>query len=150
MQIRIHHFFDIIRDFGSKKKFHPHPYLHSYHNIAREIWENSDLEFEIVIQPDVVCTGCIHLKDLKCDDVITHRKDFTGKEDFNNYLDERIVDVCGIQLAAKYSSKSLCMLAQKYIENIEFIYHGNDKEHTQLRKKNVINGLKYYSEKQGI
>ena len=150
MNIRIHHFFDIIRDFGSEKKFDPHPYLHSYHNIAREIWENSDLEFEIVIKSDAVCTGCTQLRNTFCVDSISHRKDFTQKETFNNYLDNRIIAICQIHTSRKYSPKTLCEIAAKYIENIEFIYHGNDKEHTQLRKKNVILGLKYYSEKHGI
>ncbi len=147
MNIRIHHFFDIIRDFGSGKKITPHSNLHAYHIIAEQILKNSDIEFEIVVESDAVCKGCIHLENSLCDDTISHRKDFTMKEDFNNYLDKRIIDICGIELSEKYSPKLLCKIANRYIENIEFIYEGNNLEHTLLRKENVIKGLRYYSQK---
>ena len=150
MKIRIHHFYDIIRDFGSGKNITPHSFLHAYHKVAEQIRENPNIEFEIVIESDAVCTGCIHLEKSICDDTISHRKDFTLKEEFNNYLDRRIVDICGIRLSEKYSPKMLCEIAHKYIANIEFIYEGNDTEHTELRKQNVIRGLKYYSQKHGF
>ena len=147
MKIRIHHFFDIIRDFGSDKKIVPHPSLHAYHKVAEQIRENPNIEFELVFQSDAVCTGCVHLEKYICDDTISHRKDFVLKEEFNNYLDRRIFEICGIQISKKYSPKYLCEITHKYIANIEFIYEGNDIEHTELRKQNVIRGLNYYSEK---
>ncbi len=150
MNIRIHHFFDIIRDFGSGKKIVPHQSLHAYHKVAEQIRENPNIELKIVVQSDKVCMGCVYLEKSICDDTISHRKDFTLKEEFNNYLDKRIIDVCGFEYSEKYSPKLLYKLAYKYIENIEFIYEGNDAPHTFLRKKNVIRGLKYYSEKHGF
>ena len=150
MNIRIHHFFDIIRDFGSGKIIVPHPSLHAYHKVAEQIRENPNIELKLVVQSDEVCTGCVHLEKSICDDTISHRKDFLLKEEFNNYLDKRIIDVCGFEYSEKYSPKLLCKLAYKYIENIEFIYEGNDASHTFLRKQNVIKGLKYYSEKHGF
>lgn len=147
MNIRIHHFFDIIRDFGSNKNIVPHPYLHSYYKVAKEINENPDIILEIVFEADDVCMNCIHLINSSCDDSITHRSDFAEKEAFNNYLDKRIVEICGIQSSIRYSPKILCEVAHKYIENIGYIYKGNDNEHTQLRKGNVLKGLKYYSQK---
>ncbi|MBT3384347.1 MAG: DUF1284 domain-containing protein [Prolixibacteraceae bacterium] len=147
MKIRIHHFFDIIRDFGSNKNITPHPYLHSYHKVAQEIRENANTELTIVVESDEVCKNCIHLKNSNCDDTISHRNDFSGKEKFNNYLDKRIVEICGIKTSIKYSPKTLCDFANKYIKNIEYIYKGNDKKHTQFRKDNVLKGLKYYSQK---
>lgn len=150
MNIRIHHFYDIIRDFGSGKTIVPHSYLHAYHKVAEQIRENPNIELKLVVESDEVCTGCIHLEKSICNDTISHRKDFTEKEDFNNYLDKRILDVCGIQFSEKYSPKILMSIAEKYIENIEFIYEGNDTEHTKLRKENVIRGLDYYSKKHGF
>lgn len=150
MKIRIHHFFDIIRDFGSGKKIVPHPSLHSYHKIAEQIRKDPDIELKLVVKSDAVCKGCIHLKNSECNDIITHRTDFTGKEDFNNHLDKRIVDACNFDLSTKYFPRSLCELANNYLEKIHSIYEGNDWEHTQLRKENVIKGLKYYSENHGF
>ena len=150
MKIRIHHFFDIIRDFGTGKEFTQHPYLHSYHIVAGEIDRNPNLDLEIVFEPDAVCTGCAYLKNTGCADSISHRKDFSQKDAFNNYLDYRIVEICKIQTSVKFSPKTLCQIAHKYINHIEFIYEGNDQNHTQMRKENLIKGLIYYSEKFGF
>ncbi|NQU51435.1 MAG: hypothetical protein HQ522_02740 [Bacteroidetes bacterium] len=150
MRLRIHHFFDIVRDFGSGKEISPHPHGNCYHTIAEEIRINSKLEFNLIVASDEICRGCSHLIDGVCDDVITHRTDFTGKEDFNNHLDKRIMEACGFEESKKYSPKLLCELAHKYLENIEYIYQGNDAAHTQKRKENVILGLIYYSEKHGF
>lgn len=147
MKIRIHHFFDIIRDFGSNKKIVPHPHLHSYHSVAEIIRNNANLELELVIEADEVCSTCTHLIHKKCVDSITHRTDFSGKEDFNNHLDKRIMEVCRLQVSKKYTPKKLCEISNGYLDNIEFIYEGNDLEHTHKRKGNVIFGLKYYSQK---
>lgn len=147
MKLKIHHFFDIIRDFGIGKDFNPHPYQHSYHKVAQAIWQNPETEVEIVTHSDGVCEGCIHLVETSCNDIITHRKDFSLKEKFNNYLDSRIIDICGIDISKKYKLISLLQFSDKYIENIEFIYEGNDARHTAKRKENVLKGLKIYATK---
>jgi len=144
MKLRIHHFFDIIRDFGAGKEFHPHPYHHSYHTVANIILNDPLIKIEIVKESDSVCEGCIKLKGSVCTDIITHRKDFTGKEAFNNYLDTKIMEVCGIKLNNIETPASLIRLSEKYISNIQFIYAGNDKEHTEIRRVNVLKGVDFY------
>jgi len=121
MKIRIHHFFDIFRDFGSGKKIVPHPYLHAYHSVAELILNNPDITFELVTEADEVCKGCKHLINSVCDDGISHRKDFTKKEDFNTHLDKRIMEVCELDSSEKITPKMLCQVAYKYLRNIEFI-----------------------------
>ena len=150
MKIKIHHFFDMIRDFGSNKNIVPHPHLHSYHRVAEIIRNDTNVELELVVAADEVCSTCTHLIENKCDDIITHRTDFVGKEDFNDHLDKRIMKVCDLVSTRKYTPKTLCEISNKYIDNIEFIYEGNDAEHTLQRKKNVLLGLKFYSEKHGF
>jgi hypothetical protein len=150
MKIRIHHFFDIIRDFGSGKEIVQHPFQHSYHKIASQIFNDSNLKLEIVIESDDVCHGCVHLIDKKCDDVINHRKDFTKKEDFNNHLDKRISEVCGICPSVFYTPKELCSFGKKYIKNIFYIYEGNDILHTEIRKRDVQQGLRLYDRQHGF
>ena len=147
MKLRIHHFFDIIRDFGIGKEFNPHPYRHSYHKVAKTIWQHPETEVEIVVGSDQVCEGCIHLIGTSCNDIITHRKDFTLKEPFNNHLDSRIIDVCKIDISKKYTLKSLLQFSEKYVENIDFIYEGNDVQHTAKRKENVEKGVREYASK---
>ncbi|MEN8117524.1 MAG: hypothetical protein ABFS16_11120 [Bacteroidota bacterium] len=150
MKLRIHHFFDIIRDFGTGNEILPHSYGHAYHMVANSMRNNAELELELVVASDEVCFGCLHLVNGNCDDLITNRLDFKGKEDFNNYLDKRILQVCEIDITKKYTPKVLCKIAAKYIENIEFIYDGNDSEHNKKRKEAVIKGLNYYTKKNRI
>ena len=150
MKLRIHHFFDIVRDFGIGRKFDPHPYQHSYHEVALMIWQNPEIELELVTGFDAVCKNCIQLTENSCKDIITHRKDYTSKEAFNNYLDARIFDVCEINTSIRYSPGMLVKLANRYVQNIEYIYEGNDPEHTAKRKRNVIRGLETYSIKHNI
>ena len=145
MNLRIHHFYDIIRDFGIGKKIEAHSYGHSYHKIAEQIRADPNLKIKIVLENDSVCQGCKHSKDNHCTDKITHRQDLISKEDFNNRIDKRIMKICSIQEGDILTPIQLCQKAKRYIENIENIYQGNDPEHTQIRKQNVINGLKYYS-----
>ncbi len=144
MKIRIHHFFDIIRDIGIGKEIHPHPYGHSYHKVAKTILQNPETEVEIVIGADQVCKGCVHLTGTSCNDSISHRKDFTSKEKFNDYLDSRIIEICKIDISKTYTIKSLLHFLKKYLENIELIYEGNDDKHTEKRKENVLIGGEVY------
>lgn len=150
MRLRIHHFFDIIRDFGAGKDINPHPYLHSYHKVAKIIFKESLRKIEIVTESDSVCEGCIKLKGNRCTDIITHRKDFSGKEEFNNFLDIRIMNVCNIEVNSVTTPASLIKASEKYITNIHFIYAGNDKEHTEMRKINVMKGVEFYVKEHGI
>ena len=147
IKLRIHHFFDIIRDLGIGKDINPHPYRHSYHKVAQTIWLHPETEVEIVVGSDQVCEGCIHLVGNSCNDIITHRKDFTLKEKFNNHLDSKIIDVCEIDVSNKYTLKSLLQFSDRYVENIEFIYAGNDEQHTAMRKDNVLKGVEVYNAK---
>lgn len=147
MRLRIHHFFDIIRDFGSGKNIEPHEFGHSYHLIAKQILGNPNLELTLVVASDDICKGCSHLIDNICDDLISHREDFSRKEDFNNHLDVRIMTVCDFISSEEYTPQKLCSLAVRYLENIEHIYKGNDVMHTEARKQNVLKGLQKYAEK---
>uniref|UniRef100_UPI003216DF0A hypothetical protein n=1 Tax=uncultured Draconibacterium sp. TaxID=1573823 RepID=UPI003216DF0A len=147
MKLRIHHFFDIIRDLGSGKEITPHPYGHAYHTVAEKILNEPGLEYKLVECSDAICSGCTHLVNGICDDVITHRSDFESKEAFNNHLDNRIMSVCGFLENKTYSPRLLCKLAQRYLDNIGYIYEGNDELHTKARKASVEKGLRFYAEK---
>ena len=147
MKLRIHHFYDIIRSFGRREKLEPHHYQHSYHKVAKAIWKNPCLKIKITTQCDDVCDGCVHCKNNSCDDIISHRKDFRSKEKFNNFLDQRIMKVCLINRGDTFTPIQLCKKAKLYLQNIDWIYKGNDLDHTKLRKKSVASGLEYYSKK---
>ncbi len=141
VELRIHHIFDIIRDIGRNKILEKHEYGHSYHIIAKKILNNEFEIIKIVVKSDDVCRGCVKLYDGKCIDIIDHRKDFLKKEEFNNYLDNRIMKVLNINNDDIFTFKDIFQLTKEYLKNIEYIYEGNDIIHTQERKKNVEKGL---------
>jgi hypothetical protein len=145
MKLRIHHFYDIIRDFGIDKPILPHPYGHAYHTIAEEIHQNSNIPIQLVISCDSICKGCNQLKNNSCVDIISHRNDYSWKEEFNNHIDNQIIKLCALNLNTIYTPITLCEFASIYIAKMEQIYFGNDINHTQNRKRNFIAGLKYYS-----
>ena len=150
IKLRVHHFYDIIRDFGSGKKIEPHLYGHSLHKIAELIRSKPSLKIKIIVDCDSICDGCSYYKDDHCDDVVTHREDFILKEEFNNYIDKRIMGKCQIKEGDVFTPIQLCQKAKCYLDNVDYIYLGNDEWHTKERKKKVIKGLNYYSRLHGF
>lgn len=141
LHIRIHHFFDILRDYGSKKELKPHIYGHSYHVIGKRIYSNEVSEMTLIIENDDICRSCTKLSEGHCIDVISHRADFTSKEKFNNFLDARIMKAMNLKKNQIISFKDLLSISQLYINSIESIYRGNNPEHTKTRKRNVETGI---------
>lgn len=144
MELRIHHFIDIIRDFGIGKTIAPHPYGHSYHKAAECIREDPNIQIKIVLGKDDVCNGCSRLVKGYCTDTIGHRSDFTSKHAFNDHIDQRIIEKCGLEIGDTLTAMQFCEKIPAYVENIFWIYEGNDEEHTLAGKKNVLKGFQRY------
>jgi hypothetical protein len=141
IELRIHHFFDIIRDYGSGKKIEEHPYGHSYHIIAKKLYENQLHIVKLVIENDDICEQCSKLQFNHCHDSINHRPDFSSKEIFNNYLDDRIMKCMGYESGQNVTVRKLINDSGKYLDKIDEIYSGNDLINTKLRKKNASIGI---------
>ena len=141
LNIRIHHFFDILRDYGSNKTLEPHEYGHNYHVIGQQIYNNKISEMKLIIDNDDICQGCNKLSEKHCIDTISHRADFKSKEKFNNHIDTRIMDRMGLKQNQNITLKTLLAMSHLYTDAIELIYTGNDIEHTMMRKKNVERGI---------
>ena len=140
-ELRIHHFFDIIRDYGDCKELVPHEYGHSYHVIGQEIYSNEVDSIRLIIGSDDICEGCRYLEAGQCLDSIGHRSDFRSKEEFNNYLDRRIMTVMGYSEGQVIKVRAIIEDAGVYLDSIFDIYKGNDPGHTEIRKINVSSGL---------
>lgn len=141
MKLRIHHIFDMIRDKGCEKALEPHPYGHSYHAVAQELFAGKAEPIELVVENDDVCRGCAMLKEGRCVDTIDHRRDYTSKQEFNDYLDRRIMKIMALTEHEKITLPEILEIAERYIENITVIYEGNDLPHTELRRQNVLSGI---------
>ncbi len=141
VELRIHHFFDIIRDYGIGKDLVEHPYGHSYHNVGNLIYENRVSKIRLVVKSDDICRNCKMLKFGKCVDTIQHRVDFNGKEEFNNHIDTRIMRCMGFKVGQIISIDEILIQSTKYLDSISDIYSGNDESNTMQRKNNVLGGI---------
>lgn len=140
-RIRIHHFFDIIRDHGKGKALSPHPYGHSYHMVAGRLLSGEIKQIRLVIENDAVCCNCSKLISGHCIDTIDHRTDFTSKEQFNDHLDARIMKTLGLEQGQIITTRELLDLSSLYLEQIEYLYEGNAPEHTRMRAIHVRRGI---------
>ncbi len=109
--------------------------------IGKKIYKNMVKEFKIVNGSDFICKNCNKLIGDKCIDLIDHRIDFKNKEDFNNYLDERILKAMSLSNNQIVRIEEILEKSNLYVDNIFDIYLGNSKEHTELRKINVRSGI---------
>jgi len=141
INLRIHHFFDILRDYGARIEIVPHQYGHSYHLIAEKIYSNNMNNIKLVLTCDAVCRDCRMLVDGHCIDTIDHREDFTLKEDFNNHIDRRILQKMNLNENDTVSYNVLLRTADLYINEMDWIYRGNDPDHTEKRRDFVIKGI---------
>jgi len=146
MTIRIHHFFDIIRDLRTAEKMMADTnYGHSFHSVANILRDSPDTKMKIVVGLDSVCDSCIHNIDGICDDPLTIKQGFTMKHDYNNWLDKRILEKLNLSEGKIVTPKRICKSASIYIDNIYQIYEKDTKEYIDVRKKEFIIGLKFYS-----
>lgn len=143
--IRIHHFFDILRDFGIGNEISADSrFNNSYHSVAARIRENPREKFKIVVGADSVCAGCTFLKKGICTDKID-KPGFNSKHEYNDYLDRKILKVSGLREGEVKSPAELCRYAQSYLSHMDKLYDLNDSMHTDWRKKQVMKGLEYYN-----
>ena len=141
-KLRIHHFFDILRDYGAGKELQPHPYGHSYHLIGKKVYENTLNEFEIVVACDDICLNCSKIENGLCIDEIDHRNNFTMKIKFNEFIDNRIMNTMNLEKGQIVTESEIIEKADLYLNNIFEIYSGNSIEHTEQRRLNVELGVK--------
>lgn len=146
MNLRIHHFFDIIRDLRQGEKIEANRnYKHSYHTVANILMNSPFTKMKIVVGIDSVCNGCIHNNYGNCDDTLTHKPGFTMKNDYNDYLDKRILEKLNWSEGDIVTPEKICESADVYIDNIYQIYDKDPVEKIESRKKEFIEGLKFYS-----
>jgi hypothetical protein len=101
----------------------------------------------MVVECDDICEGCKYLKNNSSKEVIDHRKDFRYKEEFNDFIDFRIMKARLINKDEALTPIQLCRKTRSYLKNILWIYEGNDLQHNRSRAKNVERGLNIYSER---
>ncbi len=68
------------------------------------------------------------------------------KEAFNNYLDNRIMRILHLQEHEVVNLEGIVKRSDSYLDKIEYIYAGNDENHTMMRKSHVTKGIEKLKE----
>ncbi len=149
IEIKPHHFVDIITSFGDgKRAFQPHPYGHAVHTISQRILDNHDILLEIELGADDICKPCIHNVSGSCDDTIDTSFRPTApssKRDWNLLIDRRWCERIKVKQGDKLSARELAKQIQDYMEDITDIYREIPADRTTERARKLLRGLQFFA-----
>ena len=122
MNIKPHHFIDIITSFSAERVIlEPHVYHHNVHSISKTILENRNTLLEIDLSADDICKPCIHNIDEICDDIldISNRPKVPPlKRKWNIILDKRWCKRLKIDQGVIISVLEFCALLEDGSNNL--------------------------------
>lgn len=141
LRLRPHHIIDIITGHGKNIQYEAHPYGHSQHIVAPKLLSNLELNIELVLGADDICTGCMHLlPDGLCKDVLAQLKPSPSKQAYNDVLDSRLFDLLEIDPNSKMTTRRYLELVNDRTPGIEKICT-HPKEDSEERLAGLIQGL---------
>jgi hypothetical protein len=108
MRVRPHHLIDIIAQYGAGQPFEPSAYGHAVHTVAAEVIANPGVRLEFGVGADDICAPCRHLVSGRCDDVIHTLDPPVRKQDYNDALDQRLLELLGM-------TEGECMTFEEYL-----------------------------------
>ena len=148
IQIKPHHFVDIITSFGDgKRSFSPHPYGHGVHIISAALLENRDCIIKINLGADDICKPCKFNSKGICKDIIDtsfRPKAPESKQEWNLLIDKRWCDKLDIKQGNRLPAYALCQRIQTKMGDIAAIYKEIPVEKTKERQIKLEKGLQFY------
>lgn len=150
--IKPHHFLDIIKLFGSGlDKFIPDAKTgHDFWAVGNEILENPNVELELTIDNDDICTPCKFSNGKICTDITsTEEKKEMSKDEWNKIIDLRLLKIFNLEIGTKISALDFCKLAKEKMnkENIFEVWKEKSAEITEKRANFLLKGIEKYLEK---
>ena len=143
VQAKPHHFLDIVTDFGAGNAFTPHPYGHAVHIVAEKALSDRNVVLQLVLGCDDICRPCIHSKEGRCVDSVDHPP-FSSKEEYNRTIDARIFQQLGLEEGTEIAASEFCRITRDKIGNLYDIWREVPREHTDLRRQNLMKGISMY------
>ncbi len=135
MRARPHHLIDIITQYGAGQPFEPSDYGHAVHTVAAQVIAGPDIRIEFGVGADDICTPCRHLVAGRCDDVIRYFDPPASKEDYNDALDQRLLDFLGMQEGQVMTFAEYTALLRKHIEGLSELCAWPGEDPQQRRTK---------------
>jgi hypothetical protein len=143
--IKPHHFVDIVTAIGDgHTEFHPHPYGHAVHSVAREILANLDIHLRIELGADDICFPCRHNVDGLCDDTIDNSfrpQAPKSKRQWNLLIDRRWCERLDLSQDDQLTARDLCLRIRDRAGDIADIYREIPTERTAERQAKLRKGL---------
>ena len=143
--IKPHHFVDIVTAFGDgHTEFHPHPYGHAVHSVAKEILANRDIDLRIELGADDICLPCRHNVDGLCDDTIDNSfrpQAPKSKREWNLLIDRRWCKRLGLRQDDQFTARELCERIRDRSGDITAIYREIPAERTADRQSKLCRGV---------
>jgi len=163
--LKPHHFLDIIKlhgigtDFfvpeeeyirqikevkGKRREYH-----HDFNIAGNIVLENPLAIITLTVGADDTCSPCRFLVDGKCTDELSSQFTYPSKEEWNQVVDRRVLNVWGLKEGDEITAIALCQLSKEKFtpEIILDIWKENTKEEALQRAEYLINGLKKYVER---
>lgn len=135
MRARPHHLIDIITQHGAGRPFEPSEYGHAVHTVAAEVIGNLDLRIEFGIGADDICAPCKHLVDGRCDDVITYLDPPVMKHDYNDALDQRLLEFLGMEEGQVMSFREYLAVLRRNLEGLAEVCAAPREDPAERRRK---------------
>jgi len=143
VQIKPHHFLDIIRDYGAGNTFAPHPYGHAVHTVAERVLSDRNIILQLVLGCDDICRPCMNNKEGRCIDSVDHPP-FTSKEKWNRTIDARIFEKLELKEGTEIAASEFCRVTRQKIGNLYDIWREVPREDTDLRRQELMKGISMY------
>jgi hypothetical protein len=144
INIKPHHFIDIIVAFGEGVPFEPHPYGHAVHTVARKILKDINSEIKIELGADDICGPCIHNINGLCDDTIdTSFRPLAPKlkREWNLLIDKRWCQCLRLKQGDTLTGTEFCERAEKCLNEIPNIYREIPPERNAQKQSSIKKGL---------
>jgi len=139
IDMRPHHFIDILRGLGACEAFEPSPYGHAVHSVAQALVEDPETVLRLVNRCDAICAPCIHNADGTCDDYLQDRN--MSKHDFNTALDARLFEVLGLTEETELPGRAFCRILRASLGDPSKIWTHVSREEAENRSQMMLKGI---------
>ncbi len=142
LELRPHHILDIVRNIGNERPIEPHEYGHLVHEITKLIIEDIDKKCILVVNNDDICKPCIKLtSDNRCTDILSQLEQPISKQEYNDNLDQRILNFLKIDANTEYTIREYLNLVLKNLNELVNICT-HPKEDIEYRRQGLMEGMK--------
>lgn len=143
MRARPHHLVDIIAQYGAGQPFQPSDYGHAVHTVAAQVIADPGVMIEFGIGADDICAPCRHLVNGVCDDVIRTFDPPRSKHEYNDALDQRLLNLLGMTEGETMSFGEFVALLRSHLGELGICAHPGETPADKLER--VSRGLKKLS-----